>query len=419
MNPQDLGQGETETAPSSPQLTSNFPRQNVQLAHSPRLSAVPISPRTSFDIPRVMVPATAPLAPSRRRDGGSTPSQDSHQPETSTSTLPPPVPTAVTGLGLPSPSRAPPRPPRTADDSVVHKAGWDYPFPSRQAHASPPRPARPARPSEALMFAAPVPFPAPSHDSSQGPFPNTPEQQHGFENEGTYAETYNVIDFIQSTDDENDDSLLSRGSVGATSSRKASTKRKPVPRFLPSPEPAPGSSSSHPGHLSIGGFDALLARGEASAAAAQKRSAALDVLENRSPRSSKRQVVAPEVFSPRVGLGLADEGVEARDRRRALDEDKLRRGGWKAGQRSSLLRPTSGGGDLGEEKMVTWSDKLRQQEWRGPATPRQPHADSATPPSLAAIGHADSWRDQGPPTAALVHAHSVSRNPSADGYRHL
>lgn len=276
----------------------------------------------------------------------------------------------------------------------MYNPGWSHPFPSSQLEKPPPRrPPRPARPAEALMFASPLPFPS--------PFPRTPEQQDAFDNEDVDLAT-----FVAENGDHSDSSpeMPQRGEFP----RKNSSHRKPAPRYVPSPPPQPPT----PGRLSIGGFEALLARGVGSEAGAQKRNAALSVIAGeREDLKGKGKEEDSKVFSPRVGLGLPEEGMEARKQRQ--ERDGLRSGRGVAGP--SQLSRGGGGGDLGEENIVSWSDRLRQSEWMPSAFAKRPSTGSALSPRTT--NRRDDWRADGPPTAALVHSYNPDRYPSTEHFR--
>lgn len=243
------------------------------------------------------------------------------------------------------------------------------------------------------MFASPLPFPAAT-------FPRTPEQQHAFDNENVDLAT-----FVEEVGDRSPPSSPEPNRPGRGElPRKNSSHRKPVPRYIPTPPPPPT-----PGRLSIGGFEALLASGVGSAAGSQKRSAALEAMGEEEPKG-KRRAEQPRLFSPRVGLGMTEDGVEARKQRQQRDEELLRSGRAVAGP-SQLSR--GGGGDLGEENIVSWSDRLRQSEWLPAPFYKRPSASGPTlpPPRSRSVAHTGitDWRADGPPTAALIHAHSDSR----------
>ncbi|ORY47191.1 hypothetical protein BCR35DRAFT_356218 [Leucosporidium creatinivorum] len=388
---------------------NNLPSQSSPA--SPRQSAIPISPRTSFSSPRTLLvaaPPTAPLAP--RRPGPisipptpTTTTQPTFSPP-STTTSPsfdpspnPSTSTAATTQPMQSPSEI--LSPDTA--RKVYNPGWSHPFPSSQLEKSPPRrPPRPARPAEALMFASPLPFPS--------PFPRTPEQQDAFDNEDVDLVTFVAEQGGGGHDQGHSDSSPEMPQSGEFP-RKNSSHRKPVPRYVPSP---PLVQPPTPGRLSIGGFEALLARGVGSEAGVQKRSAALNVIAGEKLKGKGKED-DNKVFSPRVGLGLPEEGMEARKQRQERDEARFRSGGRSVAGPSQLGR--GGGGDLGEENIVSWSDRLRQSEWMPSAFAKRPSTGSALSPRTA--NRRDDWRTDGPPTAALVHAYNPARNPSTENFR--
>lgn len=229
------------------------------------------------------------------------------------------------------------------------------------------------------MFAAPRPAFA---DTS---FPRTPEQNDGFEGEG--------LDLATFVEQEQPPEPVSPPLASPDSLRKNPSHRKPVPRFI-------ASEPTTPGRLSVGGFEALLAKGE-------KRSALEPIS---SDPGLKRRLEDEKPFSPRLGLGLDEGGVEARKQRLARDE--ARSGPAVVGP--AMARGISG--DIGEENL-SWSDRLRQSEWMPSAFAKRPAASNIPPPSLQAIGRHDSWRADGPPTAAIIHAYSHSRNPSTNAFR--
>lgn len=241
------------------------------------------------------------------------------------------------------------------------------------------------------MFAAPRP-PFAAGDTS---FPRTPEQNDGFEESGVDLATF--VEQEQPPSPAAPPVPLSPVLSNTASTRKNSSHRKPVPRYLPSVSP---QQPLTPGRLSIGGFEALLAKGE-------KRGAEEAVSGEAEP-DYKRRMEESKPFSPRLGLGLDQGGVDARKQRQARDE--TRSGPAMVGP--SMARGTSG--DIGEENL-SWSDRLRQSEWMPSAFAKRPTV-STVPTSIRAIRN-DTWRADGPPTVGIIHAYSHSRNPSADAFR--
>ncbi|GAA6018135.1 hypothetical protein JCM10207_006090 [Rhodosporidiobolus poonsookiae] len=156
-------------------------------------------------------------------------------------------------------------------------------LPSFHASTSPPRPRRPSRPGEARMFDL-------LHHSS-----------------GSSAESVSQPPTSTSFPVP---PPLPTATVDPPSPRPVSTlssRRKPVPKFIPDPPPESPFNTSLDGHaapesarLSIGGFEALLKRSSAAA----------------SGEDADGQVV----WSPRIHLGLDDRGVQARDERLRRDQ---------------------------------------------------------------------------------------------------
>lgn len=344
-----------------------------------RESAIPLAPQPQQPQGSVMSPdrprTASPASPSSKRRPG--PISIPPQPQLvglSTATVQKESPSsAASPPAKPSVSPLPPsRPTRPDDSTKTLNPGWSHPFPSSQVPgSSPPRPPRPARPSEALLIdATSQSLPA----AAAATFPRTPEQQHAFDNEAVdladFAE--NIQPPPAATSSAGDSPEL-----GADRPRKASSHRKPVPRFLPSP------TIPLPARLSISGFEALI-----SGSSPKKRGAS-----DQQPggaQERKRQLEDVPVFSPRVGLGLADAGVQAREARRVRDSSH--------GRSARRQGPTHReGGDIGRQAILSWSDRIRQREWDEPR--RQP-----PPPSGATMAPGTTY---------------IGRNPSTDSYRPL
>ncbi|KAK4055417.1 hypothetical protein OIO90_003255 [Microbotryomycetes sp. JL221] len=396
----------------------------------PRESAIPILPRTSMSSPTIQpaVPATAqvPLSPRRLKpisiapqtSGGSAPSQRVRSPATSPrraneestspvflssddddgGALPPAKPTQ---------SPLPPiRPARPGETRKLYNPGWSHPFPSSQLEPTPPRPPRPARPSEALMFVSPT--------TGEVSVPRTPEQQDAFDNErvdmNEYLETTEppppAAHPSSSPETQSSPELAPFGSSRGAP-RKNSVQRKPVPQYIPSPVQRSGT----PGRLSIGGFEALL---KDSATESPEGLLGHDKIKSRLQHLyDPNDAGDREPFSPRLGLGLPEAGVTAREQRLAREQADLKN------------RASRTGGDIGEENLVSWSERLMQSDWFPSTLSKRlsllPGSGSPMASKRAsAFGNDEhAWKADGPSTAAYVHAHSASRNPSAKGFSPL
>ncbi|KAM0790980.1 hypothetical protein ACM66B_004282 [Microbotryomycetes sp. NB124-2] len=376
-----------------------------QVLSEPRESAIPISPRQSVSGPAPPAAASSqvPLSPRRLRPITIAPQPNIHSPPAADLFPSPGSPSSpewtnsLEGDLLAAPpakpvrSPLPPlRPARPGEPRKLYNPGWSHPFPSSQLDPAPPRPPRPARPSEALMFVAP----------SDVPVPRTPEQQDAFDNERVdmteYLETTEppVPPAHPSSSPESQMSAVLAPVGGSAAPRKNSVQRKPVPQYIASPVQPSGT----PGRLSIGGFEALLHPKDAASSNTTKT------------RSQQLAAAAAdsdvrEPFSPRVGLGLPQEGVSAREQRLAREQADIQN------------RTSRAGGDLGEENLTSWSERLMQSEWFPstlskrlsllPASSSSPQVDK------------DAWKADGPANAAYLHGYSPSRNPSTRDFAAL
>ena len=188
-------------------------------------------------------------------------------------------------------------------------------------------------------------------------------------------------------------------SVISHSSRRS--RRKPVPKFLPSPASTEGGAAS-PIRLSIGGFEALIARGDSADAspAGSKRSSTDDLAAPPPPKRTARPAT-PElspadstsaVFSPRFGLGLDERGVRARQERRLKDERRRAASReWGSFSPKEVHDAGAGGGKENARpratKQVSWSDRMRQAEWDHTQA-----ANKEMSPALPAKGPMDAYR---------------------------
>ncbi|GAA5824684.1 hypothetical protein JCM11251_005300 [Rhodosporidiobolus azoricus] len=188
---------------------------------------------------------------------------------------------------------------------------------------SPMRPRRPTYPDCARMFNSPVPLDGHSSNSSHTHHP--------------VASTY-------SSNPTRPPPLSPPLSPSSPRPQSSSSRRKPVPRFIPEPPPGspfhlrsrskeygperleeedeniPPSSSRHSrtsrseGRLSISGFEALLQRGV-------RPSAIPSDLQPQGPVDDDEE--GHIVWSPRIHLGLDPSGVEARDERLRRDANRM------------------------------------------------------------------------------------------------
>ncbi|GAA5853224.1 hypothetical protein JCM8547_000247 [Rhodosporidiobolus lusitaniae] len=182
---------------------------------------------------------------------------------------------------------------------------------------SPPRPRRPTHPEHALMFASPAYV---SNNTSSGS-DSSPNPLSSFPHPPAPV------------------SPTTSPQLAAPSSPRPpshqSSRRKPVPKFIPDARPAspivfrsssPPLSSpppphlpphlGSPGRLSVGDFKALVARGSADPSSPP----VTPHLEQGEHDEEEGQVV----WSPRIHLGLDDAGVVARERRLQRDRDVTR-----------------------------------------------------------------------------------------------
>ncbi|SCV72835.1 BQ2448_4372 [Microbotryum intermedium] len=365
---------------------------------------------------------------------------------------PSPIPNVSTSNSVwpPPPPASQPRGARldVPTTSMPFNPGWTAPFPSVQLEASPPRPKRPARPDEALMFASPLPFPG-YEQLLQSPTSDTTAVHGGI------RERVDLSTFLHETTHAAPPSVAARSPISPISSTHSlgrtspTTRRKPVPNYEGSPVrrapasprgPTPPTSPTRsargqgqpatPNRLSVGGFEALLARGvppvSAFVGAGRKRGLG-DVDEEDLSAPRHRSAFANDE-SPKGGKRRATfhgDGIA-----HEVDPDALE--AW-----NESKRPTLGLARLrkADKETLSWSEKLRQRPWipgwtnrketsirpvsreigsRNVGTPPIP-ASTDIPGSIQVIAH-DTWKEQGPPTVAKVHAHSHSRNPSARSF---
>ncbi|GAA5849594.1 hypothetical protein JCM9279_007281 [Rhodotorula babjevae] len=246
------------------------------------LSAIPLAPgarsrRTSFSPPTTLIAAPFPRLPlpHDRPDVPSTPQLD-----------PSPV---ISSGGTTFEVERPRPPPRTRS-------------------GSPPRPRRPSHPEQAVMFNAPVALPLAPAGAGAG----ASEDPYAQRSSSPLSEASpQMSDFpIPPSHASPSGGLL----PPIPTTRAISSRRKPAPLYL-GPDGAVSSpvefsragspSSVDASRLSVGGFEALLAR-----------------------RAGEGRAVGNEdegrvVWSPRADLGLDREGVEARETRRRWDEQRL------------------------------------------------------------------------------------------------
>ncbi|KAK4048117.1 hypothetical protein OIV83_004987 [Microbotryomycetes sp. JL201] len=370
------------------------------LSSGPRESAIPISPRQSVSgpAPPAVAPSQVPLSPRRLRPITIAPQphvQSAAAVESSASPGSPDSPEWTNSLegdlaappAKPVRSPLPPvRPARPGESRKLYNPGWSHPFPSSQLDPAPPRPPRPARPSEALMFVAP----------SDAAVPRTPEQQDAFDNERVDMEEYlestepPVPPAHPSSSPESETSPV-LASMSGSGPRKNSIQRKPVPQYIASPVQRPGT----PGRLSVGGFEALLHPKDKTAAGASQKTRSQELAAETHMR---------EPFSPRVGLGLPQEGVSAREQRLAREQADIQN------------RASRSGGDLGEENLTSWSERMMQSEWFPSTLSKRL---SLLPASSSPRVDKDAWKADGPANAAYLHGYSSSRNPSTKEFAPL
>ncbi|SCZ92036.1 BZ3500_MvSof-1268-A1-R1_Chr5-3g08295 [Microbotryum saponariae] len=433
-----------------------------------RRSAVP---RTSFSAPRGIAigtvahqhgtnddPALVPLPPSPE-EAGSSPFLPSNRPfrsrrpsPTGPIVIPPravlqepyyvtpsPIPSVSTSSSIwpPPPPASQPRGPRldVPVSSVPFNPGWTTPFPSVQLEASPPRPKRPARPDEALMFASPLPFPG-YEQLMQSPTSDTTAVHGGI------RERVDLSTFLHETTHAASPSVAARSPISPISSTHSfgrvspSKRRKPVPKYESSPvrrgpasprgAPPPTSPArsargqgipATPNRLSIGGFEALLARGVppvSSFVGAGRKRGLGDVDEE-------------DLAAPRHRSAFAtDESPKDGKRRATFHGDGI---GFEMDPDDNTNTHTSGliGSRKTDNKTFSWSEKLRQSPWipawtaRKDTTGRRASrenvsrdvgiapvlATSDNPGSIQVISH-NTWKKQAPSTAAKVNRNFVS-----------
>ncbi|KPV71534.1 uncharacterized protein RHOBADRAFT_50421 [Rhodotorula graminis WP1] len=255
------------------------PRASLDTAQEPRdwhyLSAIPLAPgaprRTSFSPPTTLHAAPPPLSPHDRPDVPSTPQLE---------------PSPVISSGGATFDVARPRPPQ------------------RTRTGSPPRPRRPSHPEQAVMFNAPAAIVLGGAGAS--------EDQYALRPGPPSSETSpQMSDFPVPPSHASPSSGLL---PPIPMTRSTSSRRKPVPSYF-GPGAAVASpaelsrvdspTSGDPSRLSVGGFEALVAR---------------RANEGRAVEGDEEGRV---VWSPRADLGLDREGVEAREMRRRWDEQRL------------------------------------------------------------------------------------------------
>lgn len=302
-----------------------------------RESSVPLAPPTSA-IPSQEIP-TSPTAPTARR----APGPISIPPQPHLAGRPPSI---ITSGPMARAVRLPvsPRETQRGDPSsssleglTPYKHSWSHPFPSSQvpseAISPPQRPPRPARPAEALLFDAQEPV---SVQQQQTGAVSRPLVQVSPESDST--------EFTSLVEAAPGSSVSSLDTAVPSRTRKnSSSHRKPVPRFLTTADVRPT--------LSISGFEALINAEDISRhRQSRKRGAAVDEIHSRSVR---RLEDSEPVFSPRIGLGLAQDGVQARQDRRTRDDNRMSTG--LSGRRQGPTHRE--GGDLGQQSIVRLSGR--------------------------------------------------------------
>ncbi|BGP51182.1 hypothetical protein JCM10450v2_007111 [Rhodotorula kratochvilovae] len=229
---------------------------------------------------------------------------------------------ASVGAALPPLPPQPDRPdvPCTPQLNSTPTMGGAATFPSEHLRdsptyrtGSPQRPPRPLNPDRALMFNAPLP-PLPleaAYDEGEG------EDLHVSHLSPSSAETSPHTAAFPAPPSH----AYSHGELlppAPLSPSPRSPQRKPVPTYLPeiasstpislsrTASPSPEGDLRDGGRLSVGGFEALLARRAETG------------------HGVEEDPDGHVVWSPRMQLGLDPEGVEAREARRRWDQQRLR-----------------------------------------------------------------------------------------------